>query len=228
MAANPPALTVRRNFPRPPEALVARFRDVPTGWVVDANGRRGALDYRIRPITRAMRFAGVALTVHSRARDNLAPYAAIAHAKPGDVLVVAADAYEEASVAGDILLGMAKNKGVIALVTDGMVRDVDGLNAVGIPIFARGLSPNSPYKDGPGEIGVPVAIGGVTVNPGDLVVGDQDGIVVVAREALAAVADALAEVKAKEAKMDELVRKGATSGPWLAQALEEKGVRYLD
>jgi 4-hydroxy-4-methyl-2-oxoglutarate aldolase len=123
---------------------------------------------------------------------------------------------------------MAKNKGVAALITDGMARDVDGLNAVGIPIFARGLSPNSPYKDGPGEIGLPIAIGGVTVNPGDLVVGDQDGIVVVAREALAAVADALADVKAKEAKMDELVRKGATSGPWLAQALEEKGVRYLD
>lgn len=228
MAANPPVLTVRRNFPRPPEALVARFRDAPTGWVVDANGRRGALDHRIRPITRAVRFAGVALTVHSRARDNLAPYAAIEFARPGDVMIVAADAYEEASVLGDILVGMAKNKGVTALVTDGMVRDVEGLNAVGIPIFARGLSPNSPYKDGPGEIGLPVALGGVTVNPGDLVVGDQDGIVVVAREALAAVADALAEVKAKEAAMDELVRKGTTTPPWLAQAFADKGVRYLD
>lgn len=228
MAANPPVLTVRRNFPRPPEALVARFRDVPTGWVVDANGRRGALDYRIRPITRAVRFAGVALTVHSRARDNLTPYAAIEYARPGDIMVVAADAYEEASVLGDILVGMAKNKGIAALVTDGMVRDVEGLNAVGLPIFARGLSPNSPYKDGPGEIGLPVTLGGTTVNPGDLVVGDQDGIVVVARDAIAAVADALAEVGAKEAKMDELVRKGATSGPWLAPALAEKGVRYLD
>lgn len=228
MAANPPVLTVRRNFPRPPEALVARFRDAPTGWVVDANGRRGGLDHRIRPITRAVRFAGVALTVHSRARDNLAPYAAIEFARPGDVMIVAADAYEEASVLGDILVGMAKNKGVTALVTDGMVRDVEGLNAVGIPIFARGLSPNSPYKDGPGEIGLPVALGGVTVNPGDLVVGDQDGIVVVAREALAAVADALAEVKAKEAAMDELVRNGTTAPPWLARAFEEKGVRYLD
>jgi len=228
MAANPPVLTVRRNFPRPPEALVARFRDVPTGWVVDANGRRGALDYRIRPITRAVRFAGVALTVHSRARDNLTPYAAIEYARPGDIMVVAADAYEEASVLGDILVGMAKNKGIAALVTDGMVRDVEGLNAVGLPIFARGLSPNSPYKDGPGEIGLPVTLGGTTVNPGDLVVGDQDGIVVVAREAIVTVADALAEVGAKEAKMDELVRKGATSGPWLAPALAEKGVRYLD
>ena len=228
MAANPPVLTVRRNFPRPAEALVARFRDAPSGWVVDANGRRGALDYRIRPITRAMRFAGVALTVHSRARDNLAPYAAIVHAKPGDVLVVAADAYEEASVAGDILLGMAKNKGVIALVTDGMVRDVDGLNAVGIPVFARGLTPNSPYKDGPGTIGLPVALGGVAVDAGDLIVGDQDGLVVVARAALEAVAAALDEVKGKEAKMDELVRKGATIPPWMEQTLAEKGVRYLD
>jgi 4-hydroxy-4-methyl-2-oxoglutarate aldolase len=228
MAANPPVLTVRRNFPRPPEALVARFRDAPSGWVVDANGRRGALDYRIRPITRAMRFAGVALTVHSRARDNLAPYAAIAYARPGDVLVVAADAYEEASVAGDILLGMAKNKGVVALVTDGMVRDVDGLNAVGIPVFARGLTPNSPYKDGPGTIGLPVALGGVAVDAGDLIVGDQDGLVVVARAALEAVAAALDEVKGKEAKMDELVRKGATVPPWMEQTLEEKGVRFVD
>jgi 4-hydroxy-4-methyl-2-oxoglutarate aldolase len=228
MAANPPVLTVRRNFPRPPEALVARFRDAPSGWVVDANGRRGALDYRIRPITRSMRFAGVALTVHSRARDNLAPYAAIAYAKPGDVLVVAADAYEEASVAGDILLGMAKNKGVIALVTDGMVRDVDGLNAVGIPVFARGLTPNSPYKDGPGTIGLPVALGGVAVDAGDLIVGNQDGLVVVARAALEAVAAALDEVKGKEAKMDELVRKGATVPPWMEQTLAEKGVRFVD
>jgi 4-hydroxy-4-methyl-2-oxoglutarate aldolase len=228
MANNPPALTVRRNFPRPAEALVARLRAAPTGWVVDANGRRGALDHRIRPLTRAVRFCGVALTVHSRARDNLAPYAAIVFARPGDVLVVAADAYEEASVAGDILLGMAKNQGVAALVTDGMVRDIDGLNAVGIPVFARGLTPNSPYKDGPGEIGLPIALGAVTVFPGDVLVGDQDGIVVVAREALEAVAAALDEVKAKEAKMDQLVRQGTCVPPWLDAAFAEKGVRYLD
>src|SRR5207247_9901986 len=125
-------------------------------------------------------------------------------------------------------LGMAKNQGVAALVTDGMVRDVDGLNTVGIPVFARGLTPNSPYKDGPGEIGVPVSLGGVTVNSGDLVVGDQDGVVVVAREALEGVAAALAEVKAKEAKMDDLVKGGARVPPWMEQAMAEKGVRYLD
>jgi 4-hydroxy-4-methyl-2-oxoglutarate aldolase len=95
-------------------------------------------------------------------------------------------------------------------------------------VFARGLCPNSPYKDGPGEIGLPVAIGGVTVNAGDLVVGDQDGVVVVVREALAGVADALAKVRAKEAKMDELVRGGTTAPPWMARTLAEKGVRFVD
>ena len=126
--------------------------------MVDANGRRGALDYRIRPLTNAKKFCGVALTVWTRARDNLAPYAAIQYAKPGDVMVIATDDYEQASVVGDVLVGMAKNQGVAAFVTDGMVRDIEGLNAVGIPVFARGLSPNSPYKDGPGTIGLPISL----------------------------------------------------------------------
>jgi len=228
MAQSPPALTVRRNFPRPPVELVQRLRDVPTGWIVDANGRRGALDYRIRPITRAMRFCGVALTVHSRPRDNLAPYAAIQYAHEGDVMVVAAEAYEEASVVGDILVGMAKNQGVAALVTDGMVRDVEGLNAVGIPIFARGLSPNSPYKDGPGTIGLPISIGGVTVEAGDIVVGDQDGIVVVSQAMAESVVAALDEVRMKEHKMEQLVAEGAKLPPGMEALIAEKGIRYLD
>lgn len=226
--ANPPVLTVRRNFPRPPENLVKRLGEAPTGWVVDSNGRRGALDYRIRPLTAARRFCGVALTVWSRARDNLTPYAAIQYARPGDVMIIAADGYEEASVVGDVLVGMAKNQGIIAFVTDGMVRDIDGLNAVGIPVFARGLSPNSPSKDGPGTIGLPITLGGVAVNAGDVVMGDQDGVVIVAREALESVVAALAEVKAKEEKMEKLVAGGAKLPPGLDQVIAEKGIRYLD
>ena len=226
--ANPPALTVRRNFARPSPELIAKLREAPTGWIVDANGRRGALDYRIRPITHSVRFCGVALTVHSRPRDNLAPYAAIQFAQPGDVMVVAAEAYEEASVVGDILVGMARNQGVAGLVTDGMVRDVDGLNAVGIPVFARGLSPNSPYKDGPGTIGLPISIGGVTVEAGDVVAGDQDGVVVVPRAALASVVAALDEVRLKEHKMEQLVAQGAKLPPGMDALITEKGVRYVD
>ena len=228
MAKSSPALTVRRNFPRPSVELLQRLRDAPTGWIVDANGRRGALDYRIRPITRAMRFCGVALTVHTRPRDNLAPYAAIQYAQPGDVMVVAADAYEEASVVGDILVGMARNQGLAALVTDGMVRDVEGLNAVGIPVFARGLSPNSPYKDGPGTIGLPITIGGVTVEAGDIIAGDQDGTVVVSRAMAESVVSALDEVRLKEHQMEQLVAQGAKLPPGMDTLIAEKGVRYLD
>ncbi len=228
MAENSAALTVSRAYPRPDPKLVEAFREASTGWIVDANGRRGALDHRIRPLTRVLRFCGVALTVRSRARDNLAPYAALAQARPGDVLIIAADAYEEASVAGDVLLGMARNAGIVALVTDGMVRDIAGLDAVGIPVFARGLSPNSPHKDGPGEIGLPIVLGGVCVEAGDLVVGDQDGVVVVARAALTDVSAALADVAAKEAKMDQWVRDGVKTPPWLDATLAQKGVRYID
>jgi 4-hydroxy-4-methyl-2-oxoglutarate aldolase len=226
--ANPPALTVRRNFPRPSAALVQKIQGAPTGWIVDANGRRGALDFRIRPITRAVRFCGVALTVHTRPRDNLAPYAAIQYAQPGDVMVVASEGYEEASVLGDILVGMAKNQGLAAMVTDGMVRDVDGLNAVGIPVFARGLSPNSPYKDGPGTIGLRISIGGVTVEAGDIIAGDQDGVVVIARNMLEDVVAALDEVRVKEHKMEQLVAQGAKLPPGMDALIADKGVRYVD
>lgn len=222
------ALTVSRNFPRPPAELVKRLSEAPTGWVVDANGRRGALAHWIRPLTKAMRFCGVALPVHTRPRDNLAPYAAIQFAQPGDVMVVAAEAYEEASVLGDILVGMAKNQGVAAFVTDGMVRDIDGLNAVGIPVFARGLCPNSPFKDGPGSIGLPIALGGVAVNPGDVVIGDQDGVVVVRREALQDVVEALAEVKLKEHKMEVLVASGAKLPAGMDELIAARGIRYVD
>lgn len=228
MAANPPALTVRRHFLRPDAAVVEAFQHAATGWVADANGRRGALAWQIRPLTRAVKFAGVALTVRTRPRDNLAPYAAIGFAKPGDVLVIAANGYEEASVAGDILVGMARNAGIVALVTDGMVRDIDGLNEVGIPVFARGLTPNAPHRDGPGAIGEPVTLGGAIVHPGDVVVGDENGVVVVARDAAAEVAKGLADIAAREAKMDAWVRGGISVPPWMEETLAKAGVRYLD
>ena len=227
MAAATPILTVTRNFTRPDAETLKPFQSASTGWIVDANGRRGALDYRIRPLSTAKHFCGAALTVRNRARDNLAPYAALRFARPGDVLVIA-DGYHEASVAGDVLLGMARNAGIVALVTDGLVRDIDGLNAVGIPVFATGLTPNSPHKDGPGEIGGAITIGGVIVNPGDIVVGDQDGVVVVGLPNAGAVATRLGEVSAKEALMDKWVRDGVKSPPWLDSTLAGDLVRYLD
>ena len=161
-------------------------------------------------------------------RDNLAAWAALEVARPGDVILIRTGEFMDSSVVGDIFVGMARNGGVAAVVTDGVVRDIPGIDAVGIPVFARGVSPNSPQKNGPGRIGLPIVIGGVAVDAGDIVVGDQDGVVVVARARAAAVAAALEAVLAKEAKMDEGVKAGRVVPGWLEEAKRLKGVTYVD
>jgi 4-hydroxy-4-methyl-2-oxoglutarate aldolase len=228
MAVTPPAITIRKNFSRPKPADVAAITGVQSGYVVDARGRKGALDHHIRPLTDNTAFCGVAVTVQTRPRDNLACWTALEACKPGDVLVIACNNYEEASVIGDVFVAMAKNNGVVACVTDGMVRDIAGINEVGMPVFARGLTPNSPFKDGPGEIGLAVAIGGVTVTSGDVIVGDRDGVVVVPQGEIGAVLLELNAVREKEAKMESGVKSGQKTPPWLAEALQSKGVRYID
>ncbi|MFW7340907.1 RraA family protein [Pollutimonas sp. H1-120] len=227
MASTPPALVIRKHFPRPTAEQLAAFTSTQTGFVVDAQGRRGALNHRIRPLSQAVRFCGVALTVQSRARDNLACWAALDACRPGDVVLIAVDEYEEASVVGDVYVAMARNNGVVACVTDGMVRDIRGINEAGIPVFAKGLSPNSPFKDGPGEIGTAITLGGVHVGSGDIVLGDEDGVVVVPYANIDQVIKDLAQVQAKEAVMEAGVKKGDKTPPWLQQALAAKGVRYI-
>jgi 4-hydroxy-4-methyl-2-oxoglutarate aldolase len=228
MASQPPALTIRKQFARPDPQHVTAFQGVQSGYVVDARGRKGALDHHIRPLSNNTAFCGVAVTVQTRPRDNLACWAALEVCQAGDVLVIACNAYEEASVVGDVFIAMARSNGVVACITDGMVRDIAGINDVGIPVFARGLTPNSPFKDGPGEIGLSIAIGGVTVDSGDIIVGDRDGLVVVPRGEAVDVLRELVAVRAKEAQMEEGVKAGQKSPPWLAAALQAKGVRYLD
>jgi regulator of RNase E activity RraA len=226
--AEAPTLTIRRDWPRPSEADLVPLRDTPTGWVVDAQARRGALHHAIRAVTRNTRILGTALPVWSRARDNLAPYAALAVARPGDVLVVATEEFEAASAMGDILVGMARNAGIVGVVTDGMIRDVPGLDAVGIPVFARGISPNSPQKDGPGTVGLPIAIGGLAVTPGDVILADGDGVVVVPAATLRSVAANLAEIRVKEAAMDASVAAGARQPAWMAERLARPDILWVE
>jgi 4-hydroxy-4-methyl-2-oxoglutarate aldolase len=227
MAPQETALTIRRNFERAAAELLRRFGQVPTGNVCDSQGRTGALDYRIKPVSAASAFCGTALTVDAGPRDNLAAWAALEVARPGDVILIRTGEFCDSSVVGDIYVGMAKNAGVVAIVTDGAVRDIPGIDAVGIPVFARGVSPNSPWKNGPGRVGLPIAIGGVTVDAGDIVVGDQDGVVIVPRAGAAAAADELTSVLAKEAKMEQGVKAGLIVPAWLADARKAKGVTFI-
>jgi 4-hydroxy-4-methyl-2-oxoglutarate aldolase len=226
--AEPVPLTIRRDWLRPDAKTLAVFKDTPTGFVVDAIGRAGALDHRIRSIWKGPHFIGSALPVWTTARDNLAPYAAIKFAKPGDVMLIATGEYEGAAVIGDVMVGMMRNAGIVAAITDGLVRDVPGIVEVGIPVYARGVTPNSPFKHGPGTIGLPISIGGQAVEPGDLVVGDGDGVVIVPRWRIAEAAAELSAIREKERGMDALVKSGATAPAWLDARLAGDGVRYMD
>jgi 4-hydroxy-4-methyl-2-oxoglutarate aldolase len=219
-------LKIQQHFERTPNEVLAKFKEAASGPVVDAMGRHGALDSGIRAVTSKTRFCGTALTVWTVPRDNLAPYAALKFAKPGDVLVIATGGSDEASVLGDIAIGMARNAGIVAVVTDGLVRDQSGLDALGIPVFARGLSPNSPFKNGPGEIGGTVALGRVTINAGDIVLGDVDGVVVVPRIDATKVQERLIAVLDKEKSMEAKVAAGAVYPDWLDDVLNGSDIDY--
>jgi len=221
-------LVIRRDVERPPASVVAAFDGQSTGPVADAMGRRGALSPSIRPITTANRFCGPALTVWTAPRDNLAPYAALAFAEAGDVLVVQTGGPDEVAVLGDIAVGMARNAGIIAVVTDGYVRDREGLEAVGIPVFATGVVPDSPFKNGPGEIGGTVALGRVAIEAGDILVGDDDGIAVVPKREAERIRKALDKVLAKEAEMERAVAGGTARPGWLDEVLQGEGIVYVD
>ncbi len=232
MIEDPPILTVRSNFERPTAAAVAALAGVPTGHLVDALGGLGALDYRIKPITQAppaeQVFCGVAVTCDCGPADNLAVFAALEATRPGDVIVAATDAYMGCALIGDLVLGMAKNCGAVAFVTDGLARDLDGLEAVGIPVFCRGISPNSPARNGPGKVGLPVNLGTVTVASGDVVAGDRDGVVVVPRARIEEVAQTLVRIREAEAELDAKVQGGLKVPDFAASLLASDRVRRLD
>jgi 4-hydroxy-4-methyl-2-oxoglutarate aldolase len=209
MIKDPPILTMRRNFPRPSAAEVKAFVNAQTGHVIDAMNGRGALDHRIKPLAPpTSTLVGVAMTCHCGQADNLALFGALAAAQPGDVLVAATDECTVTSVTGDLLMGMAKNRGLLGLVTDGVARDRAGIVGVGLPVYCMGLNPNSPVRSGPGTVGQPVSLGGVIIESGDIVIADADGVVIVPRAKAADVIAALALVRKAEADLEAKVKAG--------------------
>jgi 4-hydroxy-4-methyl-2-oxoglutarate aldolase len=221
MIEEPPPIVFAPSIERPSADIVERFR-APTSLIVDAMNGAGALDWRIKPLV-GRSLVGVALTCDCGPLDNLAFMAALAECRPGDVLVVATGGYVGAAVTGDLLIGVARNRGAAVFVTDGLVRDLDDLETVGLPIFAIGVTPNSPQRRGPGSVGLPIVCGGVTVASGDVVVGDRDGVVVVPRARISATLESLEHVKAAEAATLQRVRGGLKELPVEVPALRRIG-----
>jgi 4-hydroxy-4-methyl-2-oxoglutarate aldolase len=168
------------------------------------------------------------VTCHNGPRDNLAALAMLDHVKPGDVLMISTAWDDSGAVIGDHFAAVARQLGVVAIVTDGLVRDSAGIEQMGPPTFARGTSPNAGYKNGPGTINLPVAVGGVAVSPGDIVAGDRDGVVVVPRAQAEEVKAALARVVQNEHKTEARVRAKQVRRMWEPAKYAGRGVVYLD
>jgi len=216
---------VIRDFERVDADVVAQAARFPSSILADVAGRRGALHGRIAPLAPSMRFAGPALTVEVRPGDNLMIHAALAVAKPGDVIVVDGKGDLGSALMGEIMSQQAAALGVVAVVIDGAVRDSEAIRELGFPMFAAGLNPNGPSKGIAGRLNHPISVGGVTVKPGDLVVGDADGVTVIEREKAAAMLPLAAEKVAAETKRIADIRSRKALRPgWLDAALRAAGV----
>ena len=227
MIGDPVALTIRRNIERPSNSVMKAFAGMPTGFVTDAYNGKGCLDCAIKPLLPTMSFSGSAITAFCGPMDNLAAMAILDFAQKGDVIVIATTGDDTAATIGDLWAFWAKKLGVAAIVCDGLVRDVNGLLKVDIPLYARGIKPNSAFKNGPGEINTTVTCGGVAISAGDIIVGDRDGVVAIPLAQAPGVVERLELVKKKEAEAEAKVNKGIKLKFWDPDALGSR-VQYLD
>jgi 4-hydroxy-4-methyl-2-oxoglutarate aldolase len=228
MIQDPPLLTLKRAWMRTAAAQIAALAGAQTGHIVDAMLGRGALDAAIKPLDPAKAaFTGTALTCECFADDNLAILAALSLAQPGDVLVIQADGFGRTAVVGDNVALMARNAGVAALVIDGMARDLDGILAAGLPVHCRGITPNSCVKNGPGRVGFPIVAGGVAVQPGDVVIGDRDGVVVLPQADVTHVLAQLDEIRRQEQAFQAAIHAGMTCPSTIKDLLTSDRVRWV-
>lgn len=213
-----PGMRIVRDFERPARESIERFRNIPAANISDASARLFGMNAGISAMGRCKKLLGTALTVKSSMADNFIFHKALTLAKPGDIIVVNACGDTNYSVCGDVMFRYAMSRGVAGFVVDGSIRDLDFLHENDFPVYALGVTPRGPYKNPVGEINTDIACGGQVVHPGDLIVGDEDGIVVVRKEDMDVIYEKVIAVQKKEAFMGEIIE----SGEW-----EEKSPIYL-
>lgn len=208
-----PRLTTRTDFDRVSPELAVRAGSLPTATLHEAAGKIGVMPPAIKPVSAGMRIAGPAVTVHAPGGDNLWLHRGIYAARPGDVLVVSVSGQYEHGYWGEVMSTASQVRGLAGLVIDGFVRDAVLLAEIGFPVFARGLCIRGTSKDfaARGWINHPTLFDGVTVNAGDLIVGDADGVVAISRERVATVIDAAEQRESAEAAQLERLRRGETT-----------------
>lgn len=236
MANNPDRIhteyRIRLNISRPDPATYKDFKDFPAAAISDSFRKRQTLPPDVKPVYPGMpKIVGPAITAHVTPGDELLALKAIEIAQPGDVIVVAGARSPRFSLWGGIMSLMAKTKGVAALITDGMIRDVEDIEAMGFPIYATGVTPVAPVMDiPPGELNLPITFGDVVIEPGDLIVADWDGVVAVPQRHIEAVDVAIRARLEKEAAWEHEIRTNKTDvlKDTVDALLAQRTVEYLD
>ena len=203
--------------------IAKEFLTLPVANVSDSMWRLTAGGSRLRPMHKSGQMAGPALTVKSRPGDNLMLHKAIDMAEPGDIIVCDAGGDLTNSLMGELMLAHAIKRGVGGFVLDGAVRDVDAFLDVNLPVFAAGVSHRGPYKDGPGEINVSVAIDGMVIEPGDLVIGDWDGVLSIPLDDVDSILKKTNEKQAAEAVDMAQIEAGEWDRSWVDKTLKDRG-----
>ncbi len=222
-----PALTILKDWPRVAIERYPVFLQASSSQFSDATGGVGTFKHPLRRFSGGARLMGSALPVWTAPGDNLAPYAALKVVRPGDILVVASASHTGCALLGDHIMGLLNNAKAAGMITDGLVRDLDGLREINLPVYAAGTSPLIPTKQGPGTVGLPITLGSVVIHPGDLIIADDDGIVAVPPAQFAQVSEKLIALRQQDSILEQRVRSGATEPPGFEQLLERVGVRWL-
>jgi len=215
---------IKKSIKRASKELVNLFKDIPVSIIDDCMGRVAAMHARIRPMNMA-RLLGTAFTVRVPDGDNLMLHKAIDMAEPGDVILIDAGGYDNRSIFGEIISTYCKQRGIAGLVVDGCIRDVQAIAEMeDFPVYAIGITPNGPFKNGPGTINATINIGGIIVHPGDIVVGDADGVVVIKPDEAEIIAQTAHEIMKKEhAILQTIVDRKEYSRPWVDQKIDQIG-----
>ena len=232
MIEEPVKLTIKKPVCRPSESQIEAFQGVATAFVVDAMDGVGALSPTIKPVGDGRDLdcvaAGPALTADNRPGDVLALFAALKFIQKGDIVIGAFSGYQGCAACGDRVAGMMRNSDAAGYVTDGPVRDYQGIVEAGLPMWCTGINPNSPVAQGPGKVGLPVQIGGMQVETGDMIVADRDGVVVVPFELIEEVIGRLDRIKELESVLDKQVEDGLKVSPATLELLDSAQTRYVE
>ena len=213
---------------RPNKELIEKFRTIATPHISDNMNRLSAIGASLRPYHKEGKLVGSALTVKTRTGDNLMVHKAIDLAKAGDIIVVDAGGEVTNVIVGEILMRLAQKNGIAGFVIDGAIRDVASIGNETFSVYARGVTNRGPYKDGPGEINVPISIEGMVVNPGDIIIGDEDGLVVVPYKDAEEILKLAGEQQRKEEEILRSIESGDVDRKWVDEILKRKGCEFVD